>query len=99
MLIISGYTRSVFQDSESYLRTEIDLVEDDIRLVSDEYNSGFITYEISPGIYTTKYVSDILLKFLQSEYEGYHKAVDIEFDDITRKIKIACKSRHYSHKS
>ena len=45
MNILSGYRRSVFQDCESYRRTEIDLVEDDIRLVSDKYNSSFITYE------------------------------------------------------
>ena len=37
---------SIFQDFESYLRTEIDMVEDDIRLVFDEYNSDFITYEL-----------------------------------------------------
>ena len=30
---LGGYRNSVFQDFESYLRTEIDLAEDDIRLV------------------------------------------------------------------
>ena len=39
--ILSGYPRSVFQDFESYLRTEIGLVEDDIRLVLEKYNSSF----------------------------------------------------------
>ena len=43
MNILAQYTGSVFQDFESYLRTEIDLVEDDIKLVLDEYNSIFIT--------------------------------------------------------
>ena len=38
MKILAGYTSSVFQDFESYLRTEVDLVEDDIKLVLDEYN-------------------------------------------------------------
>ena len=52
MNILLGYPRSVFQDFESYLRTEIDLVEDDIRLVLDKYNSSFITHELQPGIYT-----------------------------------------------
>ena len=42
MNILSGYPRSVFQDFESYVRTEIHLVEDDIRLVLDTYNSGFL---------------------------------------------------------
>ena len=33
MKILAGYTRSTFQEFESFLRTEVDLVEDDIRLV------------------------------------------------------------------
>ena len=36
MEILARYTRSVFQDFESYLRTEVDLVEDDVKLVLDE---------------------------------------------------------------
>ena len=38
MKILAGFTSSVFQDFESYLRTEIDLVQDDIKVVLDEYN-------------------------------------------------------------
>ena len=48
------YVSSVFQDFESFLGTRIDLVEDDIRLVLDEYNSNFIFYEITPGNYKFK---------------------------------------------
>ena len=33
MRILANYVSPVFQDFESFLRTEIDLVEDDIRLV------------------------------------------------------------------
>ena len=43
MDILARYTSSVFQDFESFLRTQFDLVEDDIKLVLDEYNSSFIT--------------------------------------------------------
>ena len=50
MNILSIYTSSVFQDFESFLRTQIDLVEDDIKLVLDEYNSSFITHDLEPGI-------------------------------------------------
>ena len=39
--ILSFYTSSVFQDFESFLRTQIDLVEVDIKLVLNEYNSSF----------------------------------------------------------
>ena len=50
MSILTGYVSSVFQDFESYLRIEVDLVEDDIKLVLYEYNSNFITCELEPGI-------------------------------------------------
>ena len=50
MNILAFYTRSVFQDFESFLRTQIDLVEDDIKLVLDENNSSFKIYEIQAGI-------------------------------------------------
>ena len=48
--VLAVFNRSIFQDFESFLRTAVDLVEDDIRLVLDEYNSSFITYELEPGI-------------------------------------------------
>ena len=49
--LLAGYTSSVFQDFESYPRTKVDLVENDIRLVLDKNNSNIITYEFEPGIY------------------------------------------------
>ena len=58
MNISAIYISSVFQDFESFLRTQIDLVEDDIKLVLDEYNSNFITYELEPGIYTFEDISE-----------------------------------------
>ena len=91
MEILAGYVSSVFQDFESYLRTEIDLVEEDIKLVLDEYNSSFITYELDPGIYTFEDISEALLKILQPEYDGYHNTIDIEYDDITMKTKLVVK--------
>ena len=36
MFILALYVDSIFQDFESFLRTENDLVEDDVRLVLDE---------------------------------------------------------------
>ena len=36
MIILAIYTSSVFQDSESFLGTQIDLVEDDIKLALEE---------------------------------------------------------------
>ena len=91
MNILSIYTSSVFQEFESFLRTQIDLVEDDIKLVSDEYNSSFITHELPSGIYTFKYISEVLLNFLQSEYKGEINKIVTEYDDITRKTKLVAK--------
>ena len=92
MNIVAGYVISVFQDFESYLRTEIDLIEDDIELVLEEYNSSFITYEITPGFYTFKDISEALFNILQAEYPGPSNVIDIEFDDITMKTKLVVKS-------
>ena len=88
MNILARYTGSVFQDFESYLRTEVDLVEDDIKLVLDEYNS----YELDPGIYTFKDISEALFNILQSEYPGPSNVIDIEYDDITMKTKLDVRS-------
>ena len=88
MNILARYTSSVFQDFESFLRTQIDLIEDDVKLVLDEYNSSFITYELEPGIYTFKDISEALLNILQIEYPGPSNVINIEFDDITRKTKL-----------
>ena len=64
MNILAGYQCSVFQDFESYLRTETHLLENDIRFVLDKYNSSFFTYELQPGIYTFKDLSKALFNRL-----------------------------------
>ena len=92
MNIVVGYVSSVSQDIKSYLRTEVDLIEDDIKLVLDEYNSSFITYEISPGIYTFKDIAEALFNILQIEYPGPSNGIDIEYDDITMKTKLVVRS-------
>ena len=88
MNILALYTSSVFQDFESFLRTQIDLVEDDIKLDLDEYNSNFVTYELEPGIYTLKDISEALFNIIQFEYPGPSNVIDIEYDDITMKTKL-----------
>ena len=92
MNILAIYTSSVFQDFESFLRTQIDLGEDDIKLVLDEYNSSFNTYELQPGIYTFKDISKALLNILQSEYPGYSNMIDINYDNSTMKTKLVVRS-------
>ena len=57
-------------------------------MVLDEFNSGFITYELEPGIYNFKDISEALFNILHPEYRVYNNSVDIEYDDITMKTKL-----------
>ena len=88
MDIFAGYTNSIFQDFENYLRTQVDLVQNDIRLALDEFNSSFITYDLPPAIHIFKDPSQFLLRNLESEYEGVNNTVDMEHDDIRLKTKM-----------
>ena len=78
----------MFQDFGSFLRTEVDLVEDDIKLVLDEYNSSFITYELDSGNYTYKDLSKPLFNILQHEYPSSDIEILIRLDDVTKKTKL-----------
>ena len=92
MKILARYTNSVFQNFESFLRTQIDLVEDDIKLVLEEYNSSFITFELDPGIYNFKDISEALFNILQSDCPGDCNVIVIEYDDIKMKTKLDVKA-------
>ena len=50
MILLLGYARSQFRHFESHLRIVIGLDEEDIRLILKQYNSHFITYELTPGV-------------------------------------------------
>ena len=89
--ILAAYTSSVFQDFEAYLRTEVDLVEDAIRLVSNEHNSSFITYEMPKGIYKLKDIFEFLAFNVQRENDPSH-SINIEVDEITMKTKLVVRS-------
>ena len=64
---MAGYTSSMFRDFESNLKAEIDLVEDDIRLVLNEYNSIFVTYDSPPRTYAFHDLFEVVLRSLQFE--------------------------------
>ena len=86
MILILGYTRSLFRDFESYLRIVVDLAEEDIQLILKEYYSHFITYELTPGIYSIQDISDTIHTF-----SGHMETIQIEYDDISMKTKIILK--------
>ena len=91
--LLARYKNSIFQDFESYPRTEVDLVEDDISLVLDEYNSSFITYEIPPGIYSFKDLSEVLPRDLRIDNNDASHSITIEYDDITMKTKLVANTK------
>ena len=92
MINLAIYTYSVFQDFGSFLRTQIDLIEDDVKLVLDEYNSSFNTYELEPGFYSYKEISEALFYILQSEYPQSDSEILIRLDDFTKKTKLVVNS-------
>ena len=85
-----NYSRSQFRDFESYLRIRVGLDEEDIQLILKEYNSHFITYELGPGIYTIKDISDVIHTF-----SGHTEIIEIEYDDISMKTKIILKYKDF----
>ena len=88
MKFLAGFTRSLFQDFESYLRTKVELVENDINLALDKSNSSFVTYEIQPFLYTLKDLCGVLFNILQPEFPRFSNVFDIDFHDIRMKSKM-----------
>ena len=86
MILLLGYARSLFRHFESYLRIVVRLDEEDIHLILKEYNSHFITYELTPGIYSIQDISDTIHTF-----SGHMETIQIEYDDISMKTKIILK--------
>ena len=99
MNILSGYTRSAFLDFESSFRTEIDLVEDDIRLVLDKSNSNFVTYELDPVIYTVRDLSETLFNILQAKYLASDSKILFRLDSIIRKSNFGIIAIRFEEKS
>ena len=52
IILLTGYARSPFRDSQSYLRIIFGLENDDTRLILKQYNEKFITYDLDPASYT-----------------------------------------------
>ena len=89
-ILLLNYSRSQFRDFESCLRIRVGLDEEDIQLILKEYNSRFITYELSPGIYTIQDISDIIHTF-----SGHSEFIEIEYDNISMKTKVILKYKDF----
>ena len=68
IIILIGYARSRFRDFESYLRIVVVLDDHDIQVILKPCNSIFFTYEITPGIYSIKDVSEAV--YTMGDHEG-----------------------------
>ena len=101
-ILIIGYTHSPFRDIESLMKLLVCLDEEDIQLVSKQYNSYFTRYEISPGIYSIKNVSDVLSLGFENELEirgrirlnvKYDKSdlIIIDCDNVTMRTNMIVK--------
>ena len=89
MILLFGYSASSFRDFESYLRLVIGLEEEDIQLILQENNSHFITYELTPGIYTIQDISDAIQTF-----SGHEETIQLEYDDISMRATIILKFKN-----
>ena len=93
MILLLGYSASPFRDFESYLRLVVGLDDEDIRLILEEYNSHFITYELTPGIYTIQDISDAIQTF-----SGHQETIQLEYDDISMRTTIVLKFKNEEKK-
>ena len=91
IILLMGSARSLFRDFESYLRIVIGLDEDDIQLIFKQCNEKFITYQLSPEIYSIEDISIAL--YTIGDHEGtlqieYDDDDDDDDDDDTTKTKL-----------
>ena len=83
IILLMGYARSPFRDFESYPTIVVVLDEDDIELVSKQYKSIFVKYEIVPGVCSIKDIADAVYTMGDRE-----RTLQIEHDDIIMKTKF-----------
>ena len=89
MIFLFGYSELSFRDFESYLRLVFGLDEEDTQLILKEYNSHFITYELTPGICTIQDISDAIQTF-----SGHEESIQLEYDDISMRTTIVLKFKN-----
>ena len=68
------------------MRIIVDPSEEDIQLILKEYNSHFITYELTPGIYSIQDISDSIHTF-----SDHMEIIQLENEDISMKTKVILK--------
>ena len=89
LVLLLGYSASPFRGFESYLRLVVGLDEEDIQLILTEYNSHFITYELTPGNYTIQDISNAIQTF-----SGHRETIQLEYDEINKRTTIILKFKN-----
>ena len=84
--ILSIYTSSVIQDFESFVTRQIDLIEVDVKLVLDEYNSSFFTYESEPGIFSYREISEALFKIFNMNIHHLTAIISLDLMLLAEKL-------------
>ena len=85
-ILLNVYARSPFRDFESYLRFVAGLEEYVIQLMLKQYTSNFFTFEIVPGIYTNKDISEAA--YTMGDHE---RTLPIKYDNVSMKTKLILK--------
>ena len=83
IILRMGYARSTFREFKSYCRIVVGLKEADIQLILNQYNSFFVTSDLSPGICTIGDFSEAV--YIMGDHEG---TLQIEYDVINMKTKL-----------
>ena len=79
-MLLIGYARSPFREFESYLRIVVGLDENNFQLILKQNDSNFVTYDLSPRIYSIKDIEEAV--YNMADHEG---TLQYEYDDIALK--------------
>ena len=82
-ILLTGYANSSFRDFESYLRFIIDLKEDDIQLILEQYSEKFVSYELDPANYNIEDLRKAVYHL--GDHEG---TLQIKYDGLNKKVKL-----------
>ena len=86
ILLVMGSARSTFRNFESFLSIVVGLDQDGVQIIIKQYNSNFVTFEIPPGIYSIKELSEVV--HTMGDHDG---SLGVEFDDDSMKTKFILK--------
>ena len=80
------HARSPFRVFENYLRNVVKLDEEYLQFIFKQFNSNFVTYEIPPGVYPIKDISEAAYT-----KRDHRVTLRIEYDNISMKSKLILK--------